>query len=108
MRPPVRSFEKGCTSRMRFEGSSATALDVPVVEGLSAGTDVVADEPFRARFVPVVIADGNALLVVVALVGLADDAAVGGANAGATPVTDSASMLEAAGELAALAAGGGL
>jgi hypothetical protein len=57
---------------------------------------MVADEPFSAPFEPVA---GNALVVVVALVGLAELAgAAEGAKAGAIPVAERASMLESAGE----------
>ncbi len=87
------------------------ARDVPVAAAaLSAGTVAVADEPFKARWVPVMTADGSALVVVVALVGLAAGAepvAVafwpGDAAAGATPVVDNASALTGADEFVAAA-----
>ncbi len=95
MRPPARSFEKGCTSRMRFEGSNASVRDVPVA--LRAGTLAVALPLFRARAVPVATTLGIALVVVVALVDLA--AAAGelapDGRATLTAVVESASLLPA-------------
>lgn len=86
MRPPARSFENGCTSRMRLEGSNESARVVPVA--LSAGTLAVA-EPFRARAVPVDDTGESARVVVVALVDLA------------APVLAAAVALEPADELSA-------
>jgi hypothetical protein len=77
MRPPARNLEKGCTSRIRLEESNVIAREVPVTAAeLSAGTLAVADTD-----------DGNALLVVVAFVGLAGAAE----EAALTPVADSTS-----------------
>jgi hypothetical protein len=61
---------------------------------------MVADPPFSEWFVPVV--EGNALAVIVALLGFTDGAAI----AGEMPVSSRAPALESAGALVVIAAAG--